>query len=108
MCCESLTLLFYEAITTTANLVNIKQMAVELLDKEGSTFSSIDAMNYGCAGRAHFDPFSKTLGKQVDQVDKAFYKWKKCIQCASTDKLLDPYQFDLANQTCGELLISIL
>ena len=101
---------FYEAITmsTPAILVNIKQMAVELLDKEGSDFSSIDAMNYGCAGRAHFDPFSKTLGKQVDQVDKAFYKWKKCIQCASIDKLLVPYEFDLANRTCGEFSFSVL
>ena len=59
-------------------------MASRLLDGSGAFgFKAADAIDYGCAGRGAFDPFSKTLGKQVDQVDKAFYVWKKCIQCIS-------------------------
>ena len=81
-------------------------MAQALLDTEGSSFSSGDAINYGCAGRGDFDSFSKTLGKQVDLADKAFYKWKKCVQCATVDKFLAPYKFDSISNSCGKLKLT--
>lgn len=46
-------------------------------------FSPSMASDYGCAGRGTFDAFSQTLGQAVDEVDQAFFAWKKCVQCAS-------------------------
>ena len=73
---------------------------------DGSSFAYDDAVDYGCAGRGTFWPFSPTLGKQVDDIDKAFFTWKKCIQCIARDKdawmAIGSYDFDLATQSCGK------
>ena len=64
-------------------ITNINEMASHILDGTGNGgFVSADSFNYGCAGRELYQPHSPTLGKQVDEVDKAFYTWKKCVQCA--------------------------
>ena len=97
-------------------------MANHILDGTGAhNFFIADAVDYGCAGRGVFDPFSKTLGKQVDRVDKAFYIWKKCIQCATGKDpgMIQSYVFDgtscqnssLASRSiceCDYALISML
>ena len=79
-------------------------MAAAVLD---GSFGYDDAIDYGCAGRGHFFPFSVTLGKQVDASDKAFFNWKKCIQCVTdNDKhtwfVKSSYDFDLATRSCGK------
>ena len=72
-------------------------------------FKPLNAANYGCAGRGYFDPFRPTAGKHVDPTDKAFYSWKKCVQCAlSNDGVtpfkggrIQPYQYDEQTDYCG-------
>ena len=39
--------------------------------------------NYGCAGRGNVDPYTPTIGRPVDVVNKAIKIRKHCIQCAS-------------------------
>ena len=81
-------------------------MANAVLDGSGErSFTTADGENYGCAGRGIFDPFAKTVGRQVDPADKAFYIWKKCIQCAiGNEKNLQnlSYVYDKGNDSCGE------
>ena len=64
-----------------------------------------DTIDDGFAGRGAFDPFSKTLGRQVDLVDKAFFKWKKCIQCVPRkgQGMMQAYTFDSQLNSCGKL-----
>ena len=63
------------------------------------------AKNYGCSGRGLFDPFSHTLGSHTDEIDAAFFTWKKCVQCASDHDVSNilPYDYDVLNDTCGNL-----
>ena len=83
-------------------------MAAEFLkdDETPTSFFVGNATDYGCAGRGHFDYNSKTLGKLVDDADRAFYTWKKCIQCTGIGSLpqfknqLPKYRF--RKQECGE------
>ena len=83
-------------------------MAAEFLkaDETPTSFFVSNATDYGCAGRGHFDFNSKTLGKLVDDADRAFYTWKKCIQCTGIGSLpqfknqLPKYRF--RKQECGE------
>ena len=101
-----------EASTTTTEapkppITNIHEMAaVKLAEASSGTFTVSDAIDYGCAGRGHFDPFSKTLGRQVDTVDKMFYKWKKCIQCVTNkdEGMMQSYSFDVDSNSCGKFL----
>ena len=60
--------------------------------------------DYGCAGRGLFDPFAHTIGSHVDDVDAAFFVWKKCVQCASDGHKANvlPYSYDVENDTCGK------
>jgi len=62
-----------------------------------------DFIDYGCAGRGNFDAFAKTLGRQVDSVDKLFYKWKKCIQCATGKDagMVIDYKFNPNTESCA-------
>ena len=78
-------------------------MATTVLDGTGELgFEFTDGVNYGCAGRETFDPFSTTMGKQVDIIDKQFYTWKKCVQCATQNQVLLPYHYDAAADSCGK------
>ena len=79
-------------------------MAASRLDGTNGTPMVTDFIDYGCAGRNYFDAFSKTLGRQVDNVDKLFYKWKKCIQCATNEDegMILAYQFNPYTESCGE------
>ena len=86
-------------------ITNIAEMATAVLDGSGAQgFTAADGNNYGCAGRGTFDPFATTEGKQVDIADKAFYAWKKCIQCAAGNNAANvlPYDYDQANDSCGK------
>ena len=88
------------------NITNIEEMANYTLDGTGNGgFVSTDGFNYGCAGRDFYNPNSITVGKQVDEVDKRFYMWKKCVQCAlkSFNVELDDisYDYDLLGDSCG-------
>ena len=82
-------------------------MAAAVLDGSGAHgFTVTDGDNYGCAGRGSFDPFAPTKGHQVDIADKAFYVWKKCVQCATGNDSANvkPYDYDQANDSCGKFL----
>ena len=88
------------------DITNIEEMANYTLDGTGNGgFVSTDGFNYGCAGRDFYNPNSITVGKQVDEVDKRFYTWKKCVQCAlkSFNGQLDDisYDYDLLGDSCG-------
>ena len=70
----------------------------------GGTFHVSDAEDYGCAGRGHFEAFIVTAGRQMDWADRALYKWKKCVQCATgfDAGMIVPYRYHLADDFCGE------
>ena len=92
------------------SITNIQELASHVLDGTGNGgFVSTDALNYGCAGRDLYDPHSATLGKQVDEVDKAFYTWKKCVQCALKHynaKWEDiSYDYDTELSSCGKTFL---
>ena len=77
-------------------------MATATLDGSGAGgFTVSDGINYGCAGRGIYDPFSSTKGHQVDTADTAFYVWKKCVQCATESTDVQSYDYDQANDSCG-------
>ena len=89
-------------------ITNVLEMATELLDGSGANgFQTADGIDYGCAGRGTYDAFSATEGQQVDATDKAFYTWKKCIQCATGNdsSSIKPYDYDKDSNSCGKLKI---
>ena len=57
-----------------------------------------------------FDPFDRTLGKPVDEADAAFYKWKKCVQCARQGqaKTVPSYIYDKTTDSCGKFSITFI
>ena len=81
-------------------------MVNAVLDGSGArSFTAADGEKYGCAGQGGYDPFTTTFGRQVDPADKAFYSWKKCIQCAVGNKKRFQslsYDYDKENDSCGE------
>ena len=86
-------------------ITNISEMASAVLDGSGAQgFTAADGNDYGCAGRGNFDPFAITAGHQVDSADKAFYVWKKCVQCAVGNNAanIEAYDYDQANDSCGK------
>ena len=86
-------------------ITNALEMANAILDGTGPHgFTVADVIDYGCAGRGTFDPFSKTLGRQIDLVDKSFYVWKKCIQCVTNEDqgMIQSYDFNLTADSCGK------
>ena len=104
---------------TTAEkfFINIDQMGRAILKGDQGTFISRpfsfsklflgtfryrEAENYGCAGRGLFNPFSRTIGKQVDEADRDIFKWKKCVQCANGFNSLPEYKFWVNNATCSK------
>ena len=92
-----------QAEANTNKITNIAEMATAVLDGSGvHGFTVADGSNYGCAGRGTFDAFGPTKGKQVDAADKAFYVWKKCVQCATGNNAsnLRAYDYDQANDSC--------
>ena len=88
-------------------ITNVGDMASEMLN---GAFSLADANNYGCTGRGVFDPFDRTLGKPVDEADSAFYKWKKCVQCARQGqaKTVPSYIYDKTTDSCGKFSITFI
>jgi len=83
-------------------ITNIKEMANAVLDGTGSGgFTAANGVNYGCAGRGDFNPFSTTVGAQLDANDKAFYTWKKCIQCQSSSPVA-AYDYDQDADSCAK------
>ena len=85
-------------------ITNTREMAESVLKGD---FEPTMAIDYGCAGKGYFDPFSPIVGKQTDDTDKAFFKWKKCVRCATDNdrKNIRPYDYDESNDICGKLLI---
>ena len=97
------------AITTALKIRNIGDMASAVLDGSGANkFTAADGENYGCAGRGMYDAFATTAGAQVDAIDKAFYTWKKFVQCAHHPKKhweqLPPYNYDKNDDSCGKYI----
>ena len=78
------------------------EMAAALLTR---AFSPRMAIDYGCAGRGEFDPFSVTIGAPIDDIDHAFFVWKTCVQCATEDdkSIFGAYEYDVADDYCGKL-----
>ena len=97
------------AAPVTNNITNIAEMAAAVLDGSGSNgFTAADGNDYGCAGRGSFDAFDTTAGHQIDTADKAFYAWKKCVQCAAGSAAnVQPYDYDQANDSCGKFQIRV-
>jgi hypothetical protein len=98
-------------ITTTSTTVpptasNTLEMAAALMT---GAFSPSKAVDYGCTGRGEFDAFAQSLGRPVDEVDHAFFEWKKCVQCASDGKktAIGAYDYDITNDSCGEFNIQL-
>ena len=89
---------------TSSTITNIIEMATAVLDGSGANgFTAADGEDYGCAGRGMYDPWATTAGKQVDAQDKAFYSWKKCVQCAAGNKSsVLPYDYDKDADSCGK------
>merc|ERR1711935_1122043 len=85
------------APTTASNTI---EMAEALMM---DNFPPSMAIDYGCTGRGKFDAFSTTIGTPLDDVDRAFFAWKKCVQCASGgDKsAVGAYDYDVDNDSCG-------
>ena len=80
-------------------------MSNAILDGSGARgFTASDGADYGCAGRGTFNPFAKTEGRHVDTADRAFYIWKKCVQCATGNdsENIEPYDYDQVNDSCGK------
>ena len=89
-------------------ITNIIEMATAVLDGSGAKgFTAADGLNYGCAGRGMYDPFASTIGAQVDAQDKAFYTWKKCVQCASS-KPIPAYDYDQDADSCGKYIARVI
>ena len=89
----------------TTSITNITEMSTAVLDGSGKEkFTATDGTDYGCAGRGTFDPFATTEGHIADTADRAFYVWKKCVQCATGNDpaKIEPYDYDQVNDSCGE------
>ena len=87
---------------TRTTISNVSDMANQMLN---GAFTASDANDYGCTGRGLFSPFDPVAGKPVDDADTAFYKWKKCIQCANNEsglgKVIPAYNYDTTTDSCG-------
>ena len=79
-------------------------MAQAVLDGSGAYgFTVNDGINYGCAGRGSYSAFTGNIGKPVDEADKAFNSWKKCVKCAVGDVTgISDYQYNAAIDSCGK------
>ena len=75
------------------------------------------ARDYGCGGRGYFDAYSYMnkdkielghetfAGYYVDATDFRFYRWKKCVRCASNNSARlskHLYEYDPDTDTCGK------
>ena len=87
--------------TSSKPVTNTLEMAKTLLTGD---FTPEMGRDYGCAGRELFDPFAHTIGSHVDDVDAAFFAWKKCVQCASGNDKSNvlTYSYDVETDTCGK------
>ena len=84
-------------------------MCSTLLIGENGFFSCDDVADYGCAGRGVLDPFAVTAGRQVDDADREFYAWKKCIQCAAGPlRIIPSYNYDSINDTCCKINVFLV
>ena len=90
------------ATSASKPVTNTLEMAEALLTGE---FTLEMGRDYGCAGRGLFDAFAHTIGSHVDDVDAAFFVWKKCVQCASGNDKSNvlAYSYDVKSDTCGKL-----
>lgn len=85
----------------SSTITNIRDMAAAVLDGSGANgFTAADGNNYGCAGRGLYEAFATTVGAQVDDNDKAFYTWKKCVQCASSNPV-PAYNYEKNADSCA-------
>jgi len=88
-------------IEPSNKITNIAQMAAKELDGSGKHgFTASNGHNYGCAGRGKYEAFTGTLGSAVDDNDRAFYAWKKCVQCASSSPV-PAYDYDADSDSCA-------
>ena len=87
--------------TTSEPVTNTLDMAKTVLNGD---FTPEMGQDYGCSGRGLFDPFAQTIGSHVDDVDAAFFAWKKCVQCASGNNKSNvlAYSYDVESDTCGK------
>ncbi|CAG5087586.1 Oidioi.mRNA.OKI2018_I69.PAR.g11578.t1.cds [Oikopleura dioica] len=68
--------------------------------------------DYGCASRGYFDSTDPAVGLPVDEIDRSFIWWKKCIKCARSEysaydleynhfDYTEMYEYDSDTETCG-------
>ena len=69
--------------------------------------------DYGCASRGYFDSTDPAVGLPVDEIDRSFIWWKKCIKCARSEysaydleynhfDYAEMYEYDSDIETCGK------
>ena len=85
----------------TVPITNTLEMAQAVLTGD---FTVEMALDYGCSGRGLFEPFGHTIGTHVDETDAAFFRWKKCVQCASGNDKSNvlAYSYNVESDTCGK------
>ena len=88
-----------EIASNPVRVNNILEMAKTMLTGD---FKYSMARDYGCSGRGLFDPFEKTIGSHIDEIDAAFFSWKKCIQCASgrNSSNVEAYFYNTVTDAC--------
>lgn len=68
--------------------------------------------DYGCAGRGYFDSADPAVGLPVDEIDRSFIWWKKCIKCARAEYSAhdleynhfdhnELYDYNFESENCG-------
>ena len=94
----------------TSYVSNIFEMAQAVLDGSGTYgFTVNNGINYGCAGRGSYSAFTGSIGKPVDETDKAFNSWKKCVKCAVGDVTgISEYQYNAASDSCGKCVVNFV
>ena len=90
------------AVAKTA-ISNTLEMAKAVLNGSGAHgFTVNDGVNYGCAGRGSYSAFTGSIGKPVDDTDKAFNTWKKCVKCAVGDlNGVQAYSYSQVDDSCA-------
>lgn len=100
------------ASTSARNARQLEASGVEKLVQHFTSINTEKLQDYGCAGRGYFDSTEQTVGLPVDEIDRSFIWWKKCIKCARSEysaydleynhfDYQEFYDFDFESETCG-------
>ena len=105
-------------LLASASARNARQLEASGVEKLVQHFTSINTeklQDYGCAGRGYFDSTEQTVGLPLDEIDRSFIWWKKCIKCARAEysafdleynhfDYQEFYEYYFESETCGNLV----